>query len=337
MKKYYTPLKRKRRGAKVTVCIAAINNGMVIMASDRMVTAGDIEFEPPVEKLLWLTTSIAVLTAGDQSVQMQVFYRAYKMLWEKIAEDQKWADVSLAAEIYSKCFYDLRNKMVEDSVLSTYNLTFDSFLKRQKEMSDGLFNEINNHIQRYIYNFESVAAIVCGIDTSTPLAISGTSPHIYVVDDGEISCHDKLGFVAIGAGRNHAESHFMLSKYSVFLEPSTALLITHQAKKKSEICPGVGENTDMFVIGGLGKHANLSKLFKEDMVIKLDGFYKDYKNSIEALNRDTEKLIGDYFSEITKLPESTTQEPSPSASPSSSTEAEPEGNETEGNYNGKKE
>lgn len=311
----------------MTVCIATINNGMVIMASDRMITAGDIEFEPPVEKLLWLTSSIAVLTAGDQSIQMQVFYRAYKMLWEKIAEDQKWVDVSLAAEIYSKCFYDLRNKMIEDSVLSTYNLTFDSFLKRQKEMSDGFFNEINNNIQRYIYNFESVAAIICGIDTSAPHVISGTSPHIYVVNDGEISCHDKLGFVSIGAGRNHAESHFMLSKYSVSIEPSTALLIIHQAKRKSEICPGVGKDTDMFIIGGLGKNAPLSQLFKEDMVKKLNGFYIEYTDKIEALNRDTEKQIGDYFSEITKMPEPTTQEPLSSASPSPSPEAEPEGDD----------
>lgn len=304
----------KKRRCGVTVCIAAINNGVVITASDRMVTGRDIEFEAPIQKILWLTSSIAVLTAGDQSIQMQVFYRAHKMLWEKIEEIQKWADVSLAAEIYSKCFYDLRREMVEKAVLSKYNLTFDSYLKSQKVMSDMLFNEINNDMQRYIYNFEHVGAIICGVDTSMPHIINDTSPHIYVVDDGEISCHDKLGFVAIGGGENHAESHFMLSKYSTSMKPSTALLIIHQAKKKSEICPGVGIDTDMYIIGGLGKNAPLSLLYKEDIIKKLDDFYNDYKNKIEILNQKSKGQIGDFINEITKILE-TTQETNPSPSP----------------------
>lgn len=310
----------RRKESHVTVCIAAINNGMVIMASDRIVTAGDIEFEPPSAKVLWLTSSIAVLTAGDQSIQMQVYNKAHKMLWEKIAEDQdRWADVSLAAEIYSKCFFDLRKKMVEDAVLSTYGLTFDSFLKSLKEMSVEFFNEINNHIQRYIYNFESISAIICGIDTTIPHTINSTSPHIYTVDDGVISCHDKLGFVAIGSGRNHAESHFMLSKYSVLMPSSTALLILHQAKRKAEICPGVGKDTDMFVIGGLGKSAPLSQLFKENMVEKLDDFYDEYTEKIKNLNQEMQKQIGDYFSVLTELPESAQEQP-PSPSPKAESE-----------------
>ena len=88
MKKYYTPIKSKRKKRpNVTVCIATINNGIIIGASDRMITAGDIEFEPPVAKILTLTTAIAVLTAGDQSIQMQVFQKAYKTIAEKIAPE----------------------------------------------------------------------------------------------------------------------------------------------------------------------------------------------------------------------------------------------------------
>jgi hypothetical protein len=43
----------------MTVCIAARSNGPLLLASDRMLTAGDIQFEPPVRKLHMLTSSIA--------------------------------------------------------------------------------------------------------------------------------------------------------------------------------------------------------------------------------------------------------------------------------------
>lgn len=313
----------KKKRSRLTVCIAAINGGIVIGASDRMVTAGNIEFEPPIPKILTLTSAIAVLTAGDQSIQMQVYQKAFKTIAEKIAPDPlKWVDVSYAAEIYSRCFYDLRNKMIENSILSPYNLTFDSFIKRQKEMSDDFIDEINDRIRRFIYNFESIETIITGIDNSLPhVTKEGTSPHIYVVKDGEISCHDKLGFVSIGYGSNHAESHLMLSNYTTSWLPSKALLTIHQAKKKSQVSPGVGRDTDMFIIGGLGKFAMLDRLFKENIVKKLDDFYDEYKIKMETLNQEMEKQIESYFNKLIEIPESK-QEFSPSPSPSPEPEEE---------------
>lgn len=317
----YLLRKHKKGRPRLTVCIAAINNGVVIGASDRMVTAGDVEFEPPVPKILTLTSSIALLTAGDQSIQMQVFQKAYKIIAEKIApEPLKWIDVSYAAEVYSKCFYDLRNKMIENSILSPYNLTFDSFIKRQKEMSSNFIDEMKDRIRRFIYNLESIETIIAGIDNSMPhVTKEGTSPHIYVVKDGEITCHDKLGFVSIGYGSNHAESHLMLSNYNTFMLPSSTLLAIHQAKKKSEVCPGVGKETDMFLIGGLGKFGMLNKIFERDVVKELDDFYNEYEKEIEGLNKKTEKQIEGYFNKLTEIPESKQESgSSPSPSPSSS-------------------
>src|SRR5207249_5007921 len=50
------PLLSFSRRFRVTVCIAALcqweNNQMIVGASDRMITAGDIEFQPPQQKVL---------------------------------------------------------------------------------------------------------------------------------------------------------------------------------------------------------------------------------------------------------------------------------------------
>lgn len=323
---YNVNKKLGKRKSRLTVCIAAINNGAVIGASDRMITAGDIEFEPPIPKILSLTTSIVVLTAGDQSIQMQVFQKAHKIIIEKIdAEPQKWIDVLYAAEVYSKCFYELRNKLIENHVLSPYNLTFDSFIVRQKEMDMTFIDMINNKIRIFINNLGGIETIITGIDSSVPHI--DESSHIYVVTDGEISCHDKLGFASIGIGSNHALSHFMLSKYTTSVPPSKALLTIHQAKKKSEISPGVGKETDMFLIVGLGKFTMFDQLSKKDIIEDLDGFYKKYIEKIEDLNKKNEDEIADYFNKLMEqIPESdqrSSLSPSASASPSSS-EAEPE-------------
>ena len=57
----------------MTVCIAAIcNNSVIFGASDRMLTAGDIQFEPQLQKNYLLTSKIVIQVAGDASVQAEV-------------------------------------------------------------------------------------------------------------------------------------------------------------------------------------------------------------------------------------------------------------------------
>ena len=58
----------------MTVCIAAIcdEGTMVAGASDRMITAADIEFEPPQPKIWPLTNSIIAMYSGDTSFLTEV-------------------------------------------------------------------------------------------------------------------------------------------------------------------------------------------------------------------------------------------------------------------------
>src|SRR6266446_8708177 len=75
------------------------------------------------------------------------------------------------------------------------------------------------------------------------------SPHIYTIHNTHISCDDRIGFSAIGSGSRHAESQFMLARHAWNRDTAETLLLTYSAKKDSEIAPGVGEETDLFMIG----------------------------------------------------------------------------------------
>lgn len=295
----------------MTVCIAAIyNNNSILGASDRMLTASDIEFEPPRTKIWALTTSIAVMTAGDTNIQTQVFLNTSGIVQEKIkANPTTWLSVDEVTKIFSDCYYQLKSEISEKEILSPYKLNLETFIAHQKEMSSDFIKKIMDKIN--LFKLDSIETIITGIDEN------GT--HIYVIRDGEISCHDGIGFASIGIGSYHALSHFMFSSYTrSTLEPK-ALLTVHQAKKKAEVSPGVGVQTDMFVIGpNLGSFTLLDNPPVTTTIVKdLDVFYKQYTQKIGKLDAKTENKIKDYLTRLTPQ-ETPKQELSPSLSPSAS-------------------
>lgn len=302
----------------MTVCISAIyNNNSVIGVSDRMITSGDIEFEPPQSKIIQLTTSIAVMTAGDTNLQTQILLKIISIVREKIAaHPDKWIPVKHVADLYRDCYLELTFNSAEKAILYPYGLTYDKFVARQKEMSDDFIENITYKIQRY--SIEDIATIIAGIDDSSG---NGPQPHIYSVRNSEISCDDMVGFNSVGIGSNHALSHFMLSGYTRSALDPKVLWTIYQAKKKAEVSPGVGSETDMFVIGPqLGSYVKFDPIPNFNLLKDLDKIYRKNKKRVNRLDKDTEHKIKDY---IDKLGSQTapTQTPSPSLSASVSPSA----------------
>jgi hypothetical protein len=84
----------------MTVCVAAICKSLVsdlptiLGASDRMLTAGDIQFEPQQSKIVALTTSIAIMIAGDSAMQAEVMQNVNADVYRRIeAEPKNWWNV----------------------------------------------------------------------------------------------------------------------------------------------------------------------------------------------------------------------------------------------------
>jgi hypothetical protein len=75
----------------VTVCIAARSQGILVLASDRMLTAGDIQFEPTNGKIVALTSSIAMMASGDNAFHTEIMVRVNRAMHDRIAaEPDNW-------------------------------------------------------------------------------------------------------------------------------------------------------------------------------------------------------------------------------------------------------
>jgi 20S proteasome alpha/beta subunit len=275
----------------MTVCVAAIFSkpGLgVVCASDRMLTAGNIQFQPPTPKVWPLTRSIYMLVAGnDMTLQYEIYQEVNKTVRDRVdAEPKNWWRVRDVANLYSHHYADWRRRRSEYAILSPLGLTHATFLQKQSSMDSTLVNDIALRLS----NFEMPATqtIIAGVDES--------GAHLYVVNDGNVSCNDMMGFAAVGSGYWHANSHFMLSGYNPTSTGERAILITHQAKKKSEVAPGVGKDTDMILIGpGLG----ILVEFRSDVVADWDKQYDEYMKQTGELNALAEKKMTDYIN--TKL------------------------------------
>jgi hypothetical protein len=231
-----------------------------------MMTAGDIEFEPDLDslskppaspaiyntnaKIFLLTTSIVAMTAGDSGLQAEVVASTRAKVSERTsAEPHKWLDVKNAVDFYLESYNTAKAKRIHDVIFAPLGLDANSFLSRQHELNTNFISDVTKRLQWFESEFQDTHGadtIITGVDTT---------PHIYritkSVNGNDVTCCDSIGFAAIGSGARHAESQFMLSGHNPHSDRDETLLLTYLAKKRSEIAPGVGKGTDMFVIGPL--------------------------------------------------------------------------------------
>ncbi|MBV9732655.1 MAG: hypothetical protein JO275_07735, partial [Verrucomicrobia bacterium] len=114
---------------QVTVCVAAISQDstgqglMMTGASDRMLTAGDIEFEPEQSKIQPLTTSIALMLAGDSAIQREIVQSVFFDVVARIkSEPKNWWKVSDVAELYVRYFNEAKLRRAETEILAPLGL-----------------------------------------------------------------------------------------------------------------------------------------------------------------------------------------------------------------------
>jgi len=319
------PGKVKYKGVIVTVCVAAMCAGNILLgASDRMLTAGDVEFEPESPKIYNPTNSIVVMVAGESSLQMEIMYRVYRWAAEQIKEKpQDWVPVGALAREYHRTYQSIKSEYAEARVLGPLALTLDSFIKRQKEMADSIVKDMTSAI----VNFEmpGIEAIITGIDT--------TGAHIYVVTNSEIACRDAIGFAAIGVGYWHANSQFMFAGHNRVRPLPETLLLTYAAKKRAEVAPGVGVGTDMFTMGPeLGSYSTILPGVIEDVDKIYKGTRKRSEASVKKANAEVNKYV-EQLSKAAAAQEQRTTSPKPTTDKANGKEAPGETNSGAGKPN----
>ncbi|HEX7727504.1 MAG TPA: hypothetical protein VF392_00600 [Terracidiphilus sp.] len=285
----------------MTVCIAAIfENFGIVGASDRMLTAGDVQFEPSVPKVRFWTSSIASLIAGDANMQAEIATSVKLETDDLIKQATAWIKVQDIAELYKrKCDLAIRRR-AEERILAPFGLTLPDFMRGQKDFSPEFVKDIGSEL----LNFEGpfVQTIIVGCDE--------TGPHIYTVDNNSIQCHDSVGFAAIGAGETHANSAMMAYNHTFRHSLADTLRAVFFSKKGAEIAPGVGPNTDMIVVIGAGGLSMLADNVQEELEIR---YAEEKKRQAKVANTTREK-IGNFVQSILDKPATTEQAQLPASS-----------------------
>lgn len=274
----------------MTVCIAARSGSAVFLVSDRMVTAGDMQFAPPLEKIMFLTSSIAVMAAGDSAFHHEIMGDVMKEVNNKVESNPtEWINVKDVVDLYLACRNKAKLRRSGALILAPLGLDHQTFLLRQKTMDAALVSTIATDLINF--DLPHTEVIIAGLDAFNG---AGTT-HIYSIHKDDVSCDDVIGFRAIGSGARHAESHFMLARHAWNSTASDTVMLAYRAKKDSEVAPGVGAETDMFMIGpALGQNSRL----RSEVMGRLEVEYKKLQKKQNKLQIDAAMEIKRYVDSL---------------------------------------
>jgi ATP-dependent protease HslVU (ClpYQ) peptidase subunit len=271
----------------MTVCLAAIAAWgspyeRVVLASDRMITSGDVQFEHSTKKVETLNRSIVALIAGDVALHSPVGTRTSARL-------QPRSTVEEAAHAYRDEYVALRTEKVAQAVLGPFGLTLAEFHAGQQRFAPDFLHGVNAALQNITAQYDNLfEAIIAGVDGSP----EKVRAHIYVIRGSNISCEDRLGFAAIGSGANQANLQFMLGHYGPISPVNETLLAMLNAKRAAEVAPGVGQHTDWFLVGPGLDTADLLRVDVEEAAKSAYGVLRDRRSAAldEAQQHLREKL-----------------------------------------------
>lgn len=243
----------------MTVCIAAVcghslkEGPFVVTAADRMITIGDMEYEPAQTKTVNLASQTVGLLAGDMQLHAAIVPRVQERINKHADENNGVVNVAIIADFYAEEFGYYRRQLAEREILVPRGLNFDRFLSRQATMSQHQVTEIDNRLAAY--SIDS-SAIIAGIDA--------TGGHIWVIENpGVASCYDTPFFACIGSGASLAATQFMVKKFEKNWDLPRTLWLAFEAKARAQSAGGVGIQSDVVVIGRGGKKIPLRDTEKD--------------------------------------------------------------------------
>lgn len=233
----------------MTICIGAIccsKDGVAkdaIAIADRMITAGDTEFEQlAFSKIDKLTENCVAVTAGSALAHTELFTATRA----KFAGTPRPPIVDLVQEMKSN-YVRLRTQRAEERHFKPLGLTVSAFLQNQRSLDSTLVLKLSHQLEEATYGGgPGLQIIVAGVDT--------TGGHIHCIfDPGSSECFDAIGYCSIGSGERHADSALIINDYNIALSENKALYLVYEAKKRAEMAPGVGRKfTDVSIIDDTG-------------------------------------------------------------------------------------
>src|SRR2546426_2062668 len=138
-----------------------------------MLTAGDVEFEPPQQKLYVLgprAPRAAILVAGETAAQISICDATLATLPDP---PPAGFEIESIAKLYAAEYVKYRQQESERVILSPLGLALDSFVARQKSMAPEQVQRLVADLRYYDFDPE---AIVCGVDAKGAHIFTVTNP-----------------------------------------------------------------------------------------------------------------------------------------------------------------
>ena len=247
----------------MTVCIAALcregDESRAVVATDRMVTfPGFIEFEHATPKMLEASTRAIAMTAGDTLVGTRISREVADSITGTIP-------VLEIAQRLAAHYDTTRKARMEQQILAPRGLDMGSYYGAHATLNGQITLMIDQQMQQFVLGVELLLA---GADD--------TGAHIYSVQHpGRPEyLHDVIGYAAIGSGTIHAVQSMIGFGHTSNADYQETVFRVYASKRRSEVAPGVGLDTDMAVLSAEGIHR-----FSDDELAQLRTIYEEYQGA----------------------------------------------------------
>ena len=225
--------------------ICSSQNGKATKAiaiADRMVTAGDTEFEQAAfSKIAKLTGNCIAVSAGHALIPNELF-----QLTRAKFGGMPTPPITTIVQELKKNYVTMRMQRAEEQYFRPLGLSVNYFIEKQRSLESTLVIQLGHQLEQATLGGRvGCRILVAGLDM--------TGAHIHCIFDPSSSeCFDSIGYCAIGSGERHAENTLIVNDYHISLQLNKALYLVYEAKKRAELAPGVGKKyTDISVISGV--------------------------------------------------------------------------------------
>lgn len=267
----------------MTICIGAIakigDSENLVIASDRMITQTSgtttTEFEHQMPKIIEISSNAVILIAGD-TLKGTTLTKEIKNHFNNGSIVSTKIDISEIAKLAADKYFQSRFEFLNTLLFKLRGITGDYFYKEgQKNIQPQLVSMIDNNMTNFNYGVELLLA---GIYNNKAFIYNITNPGIY-------NEWGQIGYCSIGIGSPHATQSLIGLKQSPLTNLDNTIFSVYASKRRSEVAPGVGKDTDMLVIN----NEKITWISSEN-IAKIEIIYNDYMRPLpqEIVNKITE-------------------------------------------------
>lgn len=253
----------------MTVCLGALctetgesTPRCVVMGSDRMITMGGfIEFEHETPKGTAISRDAIALIAGDA-------WRGSRLVQDvKARLPAQGASMPQIAEIMAQRYAELRNEQVQVEIFTPRGITMHQYYAGlQSQMLPQIAAAIDQKMMELNYKVE---CLLGGVDD--------TGAHLYLIYNPGGAYIDvrQTGFAAVGSGAIHALQSLIGFHQTSARSVAETVFDVYASKQRAEAAPGVGQDTDIWIIRDSGVQH-----LEAPVLAELESLYQKYQRPI---------------------------------------------------------